>query len=92
MKVKNIKIGMRVWTNIAQDCVLVEVVEDCETKGRRYVVRRMDNGKMLNTSRAPAALHETKGPWVKIWDRSASAVDAHAVLSQPSPWMKPIVE
>jgi len=75
VKVKDIRIGMRVWTNISQDCVLVEVVEDRETKGRRYTVRRMDSGKVLSTGRAPAALHETKGPWVKFWDRSASAVD-----------------
>jgi hypothetical protein len=89
VKVKDIKIGMRVWTNIAQDCVFVEVVEDRETKGRRYTVKRVDNGKVLNTGRAPAALHETRGPWVKFWDRSASAVDP--ISSQPSPWMKPIL-
>lgn len=81
MKAKDIKIGMRVWTNISQDCVLVEVVGDRETRGRRYTVRRMDNGKVMGTCRSPAALHETKGPWVKIWDKGLSP-EAHEALSR----------
>jgi hypothetical protein len=71
VKSKDIKIGMRVWTNISQDCVLVEVVEDRETRGRRYTIKRIDNQKVLSTGRSAAALHETKGPWLRIWEPCA---------------------
>ena len=60
MLVKDIRVGGEYWTYVSQEKVKVRVVYDYGKRGKRYTVRRVDNGETLKALRSPGALHMTR--------------------------------
>jgi hypothetical protein len=65
MRVQDIQVGTRCYTKVSERRVLVEVIQDRGGNGRRYLVKRCDNGAVLaGKLRAASALHASgEGEW-----------------------------
>lgn len=64
MQPNDIDVGSHFFAKVSGDTsVEVEVVADTGEPGRRYQLKRADNGVVLTRLRAAAALHEEPGPW-----------------------------
>ena len=71
MRTADIKVGTRAWCNVGDARVEVEVLYDSGARGRRYFVKRTDNGKPLHSRRAASALHASAlGLWGGAFDKS----------------------
>lgn len=67
MKQKDIKVGGVYWTRVSGEMLQVKVLSivDRSTGLRaktRFLVQRLDNGRVLTKHRSSSALHETKHP------------------------------
>lgn len=65
MRVQDIQVGTRCFTKVGERRVEVEVIQDRGGNGRRYLVKRCDNGLLLaGKLRAASALHaKGTGEW-----------------------------
>lgn len=61
MRAKDIQTGGEYFTKVSGERVQVRVIQDNGGRGRRYLVARVDNGKLLQSRRAAAALHPSGG-------------------------------
>ena len=71
MRSQDIREGGRYYTTVSGNRVEVEVVQDRGGRGRRYLVRRVDNGRMLAEKlRSAQALHPAGGgDWPGMTER-----------------------
>ncbi len=85
MKARDISIGAQLYTIVSGEKVFVEVVSDTGARGRRYIVKRVDNGKYLPKSRSAAALHPTAtGYWPGMTEKQETI--AHVQNGRPVTW------
>jgi hypothetical protein len=77
VRAADLKVGTRCFTYVSGDRVEVEITQDTGERGRRYLVKRVDNGKPLGKRRSAAALHASS--------RGGAFGPAEARVTQPAP-------
>lgn len=64
MKASELKVGTVAWCNVSGTRREVVVVEDTGKRGRRYRIKVVATGKVLDTLRSGSALHASRyGEW-----------------------------
>jgi hypothetical protein len=82
---KDVSVGAVLWTKVGEERVQVEVLNERDGRPKRYLLRRVDNGRVLPKARTAAALHPNLKPvWPSAMEKQErtaadlSAADWHA--------------